>query len=69
MIQTGEESGQLAQMLLTVGSDYEIELTELTDGLVSKISPVMTIITGMIVAFIVVSVFLPIFELSNISGF
>ncbi len=69
MIQTGEESGQLAQMLLTVGSDYEIELTDLTDGLVSKISPVMTIVTGAIIAFIVLSVFLPIFDLSNISGF
>ncbi|MCF7899761.1 type II secretion system F family protein, partial [Candidatus Babeliales bacterium] len=65
MISTGEQSGNLDQMLLAVGNDYEVELAEVTDGIVAKISPMMTIVTGAIVAFIVLSVFLPMMELTN----
>ena len=68
MISTGEQSGKLSDMLLTVGSDYEVALADLTDGLVAKIGPVMTIFTGLIIAFIVLSVFLPIMEMGNIPG-
>ncbi|MBD3273616.1 hypothetical protein GF385_04685, partial [Candidatus Dependentiae bacterium] len=68
MISTGEQSGQLAQMLLTVGSDYEENLKDITDSLVSKIGPVTTIITGAVIAFIVLSVFLPIVELGDLPG-
>jgi len=63
MIKTGEESGQLAQMLLTVGQDYDIELGELTDSLVSKIGPVMTMVVGLIIVFIVISIFSPIMDM------
>lgn len=69
MIQTGEQSGQLAQMLLTVGEDYDVELVELTDSLVAKLGPAMTMITGAMIAFIVVSIFLPIMEMGNLQGF
>jgi type II secretory pathway component PulF len=65
MISTGEESGQLAQMLLTVGKDYDTQLSDLTDSLVSKIGPVMTLVTGLIIAMIVISVLLPIFSLGE----
>jgi type II secretory pathway component PulF len=65
MISTGEESGQLAQMLLTVGKDYDTQLADLTDSLVGKIGPVMTLVTGLIIALIVISVLLPIFDLGE----
>lgn len=68
MISTGEQSGQLAQMLLTVGLDYEEDLKEITDSLVSKIGPITTIVTGAIIGFIVLAVFLPIVEMGNIPG-
>ncbi|MFA5074923.1 MAG: type II secretion system F family protein [Candidatus Babeliales bacterium] len=68
MISTGEQSGNLDQMLLNVGNDYEVELAEVTDGIVAKISPIMTIITGAIVAFIVLSVFLPMMNMSKFLG-
>jgi type II secretory pathway component PulF len=63
MIKTGEESGQLAQMLLTVGQDYDVELGELTDSLVGKIGPVMTMVVGLIIVFIVISIFSPIMDM------
>lgn len=68
MIQTGEESGKLAEMLLGVGRDYDEELVEITDSLTRKIDPIMTLVTAAIVGFIVVAIFLPIVEMGNLSG-
>jgi type II secretory pathway component PulF len=68
MISTGEESGKLGEMLLTVGNDYDAELMELTDGLTEKITPIMTIVMGAIVGFIIISIFLPIMQMGDLSG-
>lgn len=68
MISTGEQSGKLAEMLLTVGSDYDDELTELTDSLTAKITPIMTLVMGVVVMFIVLSIFLPIMSLGDLAG-
>lgn len=68
MISTGEQSGKLGDMLLTVGNDYNEELKEIVDSLIEKIGPVTTIITGLIIGFIVISVFLPIVEMGNLAG-
>lgn len=68
MISTGEQSGKLGQMLVTVGDDYDNELSELADGLTAKITPIMTIVMGVIVGFIVISIFLPIMNMSDIQG-
>jgi len=68
MISTGEESGKLGEMLLTVGNDYDAELMELTDSLTEKITPIMTIVMGAIVGFIIISIFLPIMQMGDLSG-
>lgn len=68
MISTGEQSGKLGQMLVTVGDDYDVELSELADGLTAKLTPIMTIVMGVIVGFIVISIFLPIMNMSDIQG-
>ena len=39
LINTGEQSGQLDTMLLTVAKNYEVELTEITDNLSAKLGP------------------------------
>jgi len=62
MIKTGEQSGKLDQMLLHVGDDYDEQLKDLTDSLIAKIGPIMTIVVGLIIGFIVVAVFLPMFS-------
>jgi type II secretory pathway component PulF len=66
MIKVGEETGQLSNMLLRVGKDYQDELFRTTDNLVAAISPVMTILTAVVVLFVVLSIFLPIMEMSNV---
>ncbi|PCI74114.1 hypothetical protein COB28_01995 [Candidatus Dependentiae bacterium] len=68
MISTGEQSGRLAQMLTTVGNDYDDELNEIIDGLTAAINPIMTILLAGIVVFIVLSIFLPIMQMGDIAG-
>ncbi len=68
MISTGEQSGKLAEMLLTVGDDYDTELRERTDGLTAKIAPLMTIIIGVFVLFIVLSMMLPMMDMGDMAG-
>lgn len=67
MISTGEQSGKLGEMLTTVGNDYDMELTELTEGLTAKINPVMTVVMGVIIVFIMASIFLPIMSMADLS--
>ena len=68
MISTGEQSGKLGEMLTTVGNDYDKELTELTEGLTAKINPIMTVVMGVIIVFIMASIFLPIMSMSDLAG-
>ena len=68
MIGTGEQSGKLGHMLLTVGNDYEVALMELTDSLVDKINPIMTVAMGIIVGFIMIAIFLPIINMGSMVG-
>jgi len=56
----------LSQMLLQVGKDYEEELFRTTDGLVAAITPIMTILIAIVVLVLILSIFLPIMEMSNI---
>ncbi|MCK4265059.1 type II secretion system F family protein [Candidatus Babeliales bacterium] len=66
MIDTGEKSGELAKMLLNVGKDYDVILTDLTDSLVSKINPIMTFVISGFVFFIMLSMFLPMLEMIDV---
>lgn len=54
LIQTGEESGQLDKMLLTVAENYEKEVDELTDRLTGLLNPLMIVVMAVIVGFIVI---------------
>lgn len=67
LIQTGEQSGQLDFMLLTVAQNYEVELSELTDSLAAKIGPLLLIVMAVVVGYIVMAVALPIMNMSQIS--
>jgi type II secretory pathway component PulF len=66
LINTGEQSGNLDTMLLTVADNYEVELTELTDGLAEKLNPIMLVVMGVLVGFIVLSIAQPLFEMGTL---
>lgn len=63
LIKTGEETGQLDAMLLTVARNYEEELRELIDGLTSAIAPIMLIVVGGLIGLIILSIMLPILKI------
>ncbi len=69
MIDVGEETGDLDKMLMKIADNYDEEVETLVAGLVSLLEPIMVVILGGIVGFIVVSLFLPLVTLINsVSG-
>lgn len=67
MIAVGEKTGELENMLEKVADSYENEVEAMVLGLTSVIEPIMILIMGGVVAFIVISILLPIFELNQIA--
>lgn len=65
MMSVGEQSGRLDQVLLKVAQFYENELDALVRNLVSLIEPVILLLMGVGVGFMVSSILLPIYNVSN----
>lgn len=65
MIDVGEETGDLDKMLIKVADNYDDEVETLVAGLVSLLEPIMVIVLGGIVGFIVIALFLPMVSLVN----
>ena len=69
MISIGEESGALDQMLSKVAEFYEGEVDSTLQSLASAIEPVMIVLLGFCVGFIVIAMFMPLLSvISNLSG-
>ncbi len=66
MIRVGEETGQLDSMLLRVATAYEKSLRESVKRFVGFLEPAMIIGMGLVIGFIVVSMLLAIFSISDI---
>ena len=64
MIEVGESSGAISPMLNSVAEFYEEEVNLRLSALVAVIEPVLLIIMGLFVAFILISLYLPIFSFS-----
>jgi type IV pilus assembly protein PilC len=64
MIEVGESSGALAPMLTSVAEFYEDEVSLRLSALISFIEPAILVIMGALVAFILISLYLPIFSFS-----
>jgi len=63
MIDVGEETGRLSEMLIKVSEFYEREVDAAVKGLTSMIEPMLIVFMGVVVGFIAVSVMGPIFKL------
>lgn len=64
LINTGEQSGNLDSMLLTVAQNYEGELSELTDTMTAFVNPIMLLLSGIIVGSIMFAIMGPIMSAS-----
>ncbi|MBW1742440.1 MAG: type II secretion system inner membrane protein GspF [Deltaproteobacteria bacterium] len=65
MIAVGEQSGELETMLDKIADTYERDVGAQIMAMTSLLEPVMILIMGLIVLFIVVSILLPIFEMNQ----
>ncbi len=63
MVDVGEETGELDTMLYKVADTYDEEVRNLTDSLTALMEPIMIVFLGCAVAFIVISLFMPLVEL------
>jgi len=63
MIEVGESSGDLPQMLEDVADFYDQEVENRLSVLTTMIEPVLMLTMGLVMAVIVVALYLPIFEM------
>ncbi len=69
MIDVGEETGDLDKMLMKVADNYDNDVDVLVGSLISILEPVMVVILGVIVGFIVIALFAPMITLiQSVSG-
>jgi len=66
MISVGEQSGNLEPMLYRIAEAYEKEVESSITMLTSLLEPIMILVMGLAVGFIVVSILLPIFEMNQL---
>jgi type IV pilus assembly protein PilC len=62
MVKVGEETGALTTMLSKIGDFYEDQVEASVKALTSILEPVMIVIVGGVVGFIVISMYLPLFS-------
>jgi type IV pilus assembly protein PilC len=63
MIEVGEETGDLDTMLFKISDFYDEEVDTLVKSLISALEPIMIVVLGLIIGFIVISLFLPLIKL------
>ncbi len=65
MVDVGEETGALDTMMYKVAEVYDEEVAVAVDGLISMLEPIMVVVLGLIVGFIVIALFMPLVKLLN----
>lgn len=65
MVNIGEEAGSLDAMLNRVADYYEEEVDNKVDALTSLMEPIIIVVLGALVGGVVVSMYLPIFEIGT----
>ncbi len=65
LMRVGQETGQLDEMLYKLAAIYDREVEFSLNKLVAKIEPMMIIIIGGVVGFIVIAIAVPILNMSQ----
>jgi type IV pilus assembly protein PilC len=66
MIRSGEDSGNMGDVLRDISSYYARELKTVIKTVTSMIEPIMIVMMGVLVGFIAMSIILPIFKMSSL---
>ena len=68
MSKVGEETGNLDEVLIVVAQNYDIEADSRVQTLLSMVEPAMTIMVGLGVGFLALSIFLPMYSSLSLVG-
>jgi len=68
MVDVGEETGQLPEMLLKIAEVYDDEVDNAVEGLTSLLEPIMIVVLALIVGTIVIALFMPLIEIIKQMG-
>lgn len=66
MVSVGESSGNLEEMLTSVSDYYETNANQKIAAFTSMVEPLIIVILGAVIAFILVSILLPLFEMNKV---
>src|SRR3989304_3186303 len=68
MITVGEQTGELEEMLAKIADIYDLQVETSVSTLTSLLEPVMILVVGAVIGFIVFAILLPIFDLTSTIG-
>jgi type IV pilus assembly protein PilC len=68
MINVGEQTGGLDEMLTKIADFYDEEVDAAVDALLAAMEPIMIVFLGVIVGGMIVAMYLPIFDMMNAVG-
>ena len=68
MIAAGEEGGSLARILMDVAEFYDLDVENRLTLLTSSIEPLLMVIMGGVIGFIVIAMYMPIFQMAGTIG-
>jgi type IV pilus assembly protein PilC len=68
MVDVGEETGQLPEMLLKVADVYDDEVDNAVTALTSILEPIMIVVLALIVGAVVFALFLPLIKMISVMG-
>jgi type IV pilus assembly protein PilC len=63
MVDVGEETGQLPEMLLKIAEVYDDEVDNAVDALTSLLEPIMIVLLALVVGTIVIALFMPLIDI------
>ncbi|MCB9073495.1 MAG: type II secretion system inner membrane protein GspF [Bdellovibrionaceae bacterium] len=66
MVSIGEKTGELEKMLNQVADTYDFQVKNQVDGLTALMTPVMLILMGGVIGFIVIAVLVPMMDMMNV---
>ena len=68
MLQAGEKTGSINDMMDNIADYYEDEIDTMVSGLTSLLEPLLMVFLGLIVGGVVIAMFLPIFKMGEVVG-
>lgn len=65
MVAVGEETGKLDEMLLRMSDFYDAEVNTAVDSIMSMIEPLIMAFLGVVIGYLVIAMFLPMFSMGS----